>query len=164
MLCVSATSQFAADGQCRRSVSAVSVDGQCRRSVSTRPTRPSDRNRLFQPASYPVPRPEIGKNYENRDSLHTVYIQIPPFPAVSRPLFTVPAFIRRQIRKRRTSLVGATRWVTQNQRFSEAPADRDRQMPVQSGATDSPAIAAPAPAQAQPKEPGHRLLLGSVPS
>ena len=98
--------------------SGVCVAGQCRRSV---PTRPSDRNRLFQPASYPVPCPENGKIYENLDSLHTVYIHALPFLAISchflpflaischfSPLFcrllTVPAFIRRQIHKCRTSL------------------------------------------------------------
>ena len=64
------------------SVSPVRISG----SVSTRPARParpSDRNRLFQPASYPDPRPENGKIYDNLYSLHTVYIRVLPFLAIS---------------------------------------------------------------------------------
>ena len=71
------------------------ASGQCRRSVSTRPARPSDRNRLFQPASYPLPRPENGKIYENRDSLHTVYIHVLPFLAISRHFLPFFAISRR---------------------------------------------------------------------
>ena len=62
-------------------VPAVSVGGQCRRSVSavsvyaTYATCATIRSKPSLPArSYPVPRPENGKNYENHDSLHTVYI------------------------------------------------------------------------------------------